>query len=766
MANDEIKTRIGVDYEGGDDMRRAAEDARNLGQAANQGGDQAESAARGARDQAKATEDLGQQNREAAQSQQQLSQETREGEQAQDQAVRSERKRRQSIGDMREELIAEIEAEQRYQQEVKEGTQQDQRATAASQARQRRINELTKGLATRARAEQEAARRIRETANANERAGSAAGQADRATGSLTGTIGMAAGALSGMAGGVLGAGGLITAFEALNDRLEKNNQYLRENAQLSRDAAESQLDLVALSGVSDPEEVAFVERVGQFSGEGAGRTARTLATAKSQFPNASQEQIRELTTLAARQSRISESSSTELLGGLSAIFRSTGDADAASNILNQAITEAGEVDPGRLAREIGKFIGVGEEIGGMTPGESAGFAASATGLGLPNEISITGMRAFMTSLAGGRSPDGQKVLGRIGAERDDPMRAIEQIVQARESGQINERELIDIVGEEGLPVLAKLSNRDTFEDFRSRVERVAAAETSDRLLLADKEPGIFGDQRQNLNLLAKQQEQKAINTRASDTRALEAEAARKVIEARLAEATKEGLISPYQADVQLQWYDKGIASGMSAERAAAFAENRSVSPSLFQGGKDLLFNTVTDPFGVASRGNVELDEAVSQELEQGAQLDPDEQRSEVPIEKPFGFSWERRLNQRVRQMYQGDDEAPSTPDQRSIDQAVDQADSMPAPQGMRQPSPVVPVPGSARGDESELETAVTQGQPAPGVQVTRQGDQHNQTIIYNDNRTNVAQQFNQGKNPLTAPHSRRHGYRNKWGGRD
>jgi len=60
---------------------------------------------------------------------------------------------------------------------------------------------------------------------------------------------------------------------------------------------------------------------------------------------------------------------------LSTINKFTNDPVRASNILDQAITEAGEIDPAKFSPLLGKFLPVGVGIGGLQPAEAAGLLA-------------------------------------------------------------------------------------------------------------------------------------------------------------------------------------------------------------------------------------------------------------------------------------------------------------------------------------------------------------------------------------------------------
>lgn len=413
----------------------------------------------------------------------------------------------------------------------------------------------------------------REATRAQKQYADQADDSGNRTNFLTGMISKVTGALGGFVSGIIGGFGINEALDAYNRRVEASNRLLEENAQRTREAAQARLDLIALSGFESPEKVAFLDQAAALSGRSQSEVARVQTLLESRFPNADKAQLEQLGLLTAAQGQLTEAPLSSLADPLASLFDLTKDPVKASNLLNAAIDQAGEPDPAKLGPLIAKFAAVGTSVGGLDAGESTGFAAAATGLGLVNESAVTGLVRLTLGIRGKGTPEGSEVLEREGINTDSLPQALQQIIKAYREGRIKREELESIGGAEGLPVLGKLAADQQVEaDFFAKVAAVNAAEDRDTLILADKSQGAFKSDIQRLNLLAKQEEAKLGSIQASDVGAVRGDAAKAIIARILAEAQQRGELTAYDAEQIQKSFDRGISKGYDPKIAANLAE--------------------------------------------------------------------------------------------------------------------------------------------------------------------------------------------------
>lgn len=493
-----------------------------------------------------------------------------------------------------------------------------------------------------------AAEKTRDQGEATDEAKGKTGEASAELGHLTNALGINLASITGMVGGIVGVGGLIAAYQQWLENIEAVNQRLQENAQIVRDNAEARLNFVALQGVESAEDVERIDAFAAFAGRSPGEIARVQGSLRSQFPNASSQDISNLTLEVAAASQLTDASPTELAQGLSVIFREVGDARVAGNIFQEAIQQAGEAEPGRLAQEVGKFIGIGSQIGGLDAGEAAGFAAAGTGLGLPNEEATTGLKNVLFAIRGRGTPEGNEILDGLGIDRENVINALQQISAARQAGQIDDAQLEAIGGREAAPVFAALSDPIKLQNFLASVGAVDAAEDFEGRIVTDKAESIFTPGSiQSANLLIKQLEAQTESVRASDQRAARVAEARAALELRLAELEQNADdpirgVTAADSKVILEEFDFQTANGASIEEALERAEQRDSSrvnvgriPSFvpFVGDRNFV---IGQPGTTETRSRENLiTDPVLRSIEEGPQIDPeaviDNQQSSGPI---------------------------------------------------------------------------------------------------------------------------------------
>ncbi|MBI1369135.1 MAG: hypothetical protein GC162_10835 [Planctomycetes bacterium] len=407
--------------------------------------------------------------------------------------------------------------------------------------------------------------------------------------------------VTGLASVFIGGFGINALLERYNSMLEENNRLLEENAEKTRRAADARLDLVALSGFESPEDIAFLDEASSLSGRSQSEVARAQTLITSRFPNASKEQIQQLVMLTAAQGQITEAPLTSLADPLGTLFNATKDPVKASNLLNEAIKQAGEPDPAKLGPLIGKFNSIGSAVGGLDAGESTGMVAAVTGLDIPNDQATTGLARLVIALRGAGTPDGRKILSREGITGDDLIGSIKQITAAYRAGKISRAELEQIGGAEALPIIAKLTDPQIEKDFFAKVGAVNAAEDrTDLIIEQNTRSGLSGDI-QRLNLLAKQEEAKTAAIQSSDVNAIERDAARATMIRVLNEAQRRGEITPYYVNQAIEGFDRS----MSVDSTSAEAIHGALTEAEMN----------TSQFGI--RPAINLEDRVNESLKRG-----------------------------------------------------------------------------------------------------------------------------------------------------
>jgi len=454
----------------------------------------------------------------------------------------------------------------------------------------------------------------RKKTDATKEAGNQAQVAGEKNEGLAGALAAVQSGAMGFVSTLAGAAGLNALMAEYQQRIAAVNQSLIENAKLTRDAAQARLDLVALKGVEKKEDVLFIDQAAAIAGRGAGEVARTMAVVKSRLPNASDEQIKELVGAIAYKGQQTEAPLVQLAEPFINLFQKTKSARTASNVLEETIKQAGEVDPGKIGPLMAKVMGTARSVGKMSTGEAAGFTAAATGLGLVNEVAVTGVEKLILGIRGkaGVEGPGAEIMDREGIDRGSVSGALRQVTSAYREGRITDAELESIGGVEGLRVLGKLTDKQTETDFFSKVDAVVASESRTTDDVFDKSQTLFGKGSiQGGNLQVKQLESEVGSVRAGDERALRADIGRKTVELILRKAQAQGSISPGDVDLKLEAYGKALGQGDDPVTAAERVE---FDKSTFDGIKSI--------FTGQSRFGPELGRGVFESLQLGPNLDP------------------------------------------------------------------------------------------------------------------------------------------------
>lgn len=574
-------------------------------------------------------------------------------------AARTERR-----GSAEQRLRARLEelslAEARHQQRLRSGIQVSNEDRAASERRAREIDRVSARLALHAQATQLSSDAIR-------RHGLAAEEAAGPQGLLNNLLATGADRAAGFVAGFAGLQGVRALYQEWIQDIETANQRLQENARLVRENAEARLDLVALQGVEDPGRVAQLDAIATFAGRRPAEVSRVAAVLAGRFPNENQATIDSLLTEVAAAGQLTPEPLQALAEPLALIFEKTRDARTAGNILQAAFEQAGESNPARLAEEIGKFIAVGQQIGGLSVAQATGFAAAGTSLGLPREVATTGLKNVLFAIRGEGTPKGREVLEREDIEHGgdaDVEVALQQISRAFVAGRLSPADLENIGGREAAPVFSALADPQKLAAFFRSVAAVEQSQTESSRRATGKAETLFTpDKIQGLNLLAKQAEVAEEVERAGSVRAAREEAARKILSRLVEQRIEEGALTPSLGERVKKEFDTLLAEGFTVEQAIRSAEevpNTDQFPFRFRnpitGRSESLFFPVREE----QRGRSDLLEApLLRELSRGPQTDPGEPPPLVarPPESPKPKRPAQPVEDRVRGKLEGQDAA-------------------------------------------------------------------------------------------------------------
>lgn len=466
-------------------------------------------------------------------------------------------------------------------------------------------------------------------------------EANRNSGAALSTL---TGQLSGLVGGLVGAGGVVAAYDEWIQRIEIASERQKELGTATRQATEDRLNLAALRGVETPEQVAELDRLAVFAGRHQGEAARLATLVQSVLPASTftDQQRRELLIESATIGQSNTASLPAIAGGLTPLVLSGATARQAGNLFQAAVTEAGEPDPAKLAEVIGEFLAVGQEVGGLDRGEATGFAAAVTGLGIKRDIAKTGLKNLILGIRAPQGDEAEAALASLGIDASTPIEeALRRISSGVQSGAINQTDIINIAGREGVAVALKLAGPQTLDQFFSRVGNVDAAEDLGGSASVAKNTGIFQPGSfQALNLQAKQAEVETGSIEAGNSIAARAAAGRAELQKRLAELEARGELSPSEAKVILDEYDVQIGFGRSVEEAVRQAERTPrvesllirrdpISGERFQlfGGPqkqdiDQLFDEIAEKRDGIPRRSDFIEGPVIEALESGPSIDP------------------------------------------------------------------------------------------------------------------------------------------------
>ena len=510
---------------------------------------------------------------------------------AAEQANRKSQVREQSNRGLRVSLDRLTREQVQHEQSVQQGARADEQAVAQSERRQRIIQRLSQRLARQEDLQDEVNRRVRESVGVHRAAATAAEEHGREVEDASDQVESLTdrhGVLENKITGVVSAAGAIgiarTGYQEWLQDIETINQKLKEQAELVRAGAEARLDLVALRGVEDPELVRSLDQAATIAGRSPGEVYRVAAIVESQFPNATDEEKSALVQEIAIRGQATSAPLQSLAGPISGIFRALqadgteNPALVAGNLFDEAVSQAGQVDPALLGRSIGGFLQIGRSVGGLDTAESVGYASAATGMGLQDEVAITGLRNVMLAIRGRGTPEGREVLASLGIEAGggaDVEEALRTISSAAQSGSLGPAELESLVGKEALSTFTTLIEPRMLADFFAKVNAVEAQETrSDRIVTERVEGFAEPGSIQAFNLLSKQAESEGEGIRGRSVIAAEQDSVRRIVDVVLEERLAAGEITEELAERIRTELDEQLAAGASLERALFQASTR------------------------------------------------------------------------------------------------------------------------------------------------------------------------------------------------
>lgn len=416
----------------------------------------------------------------------------------------------------------------------------------------------------------EAVRRLREVAQTEQQvagatrtAGEEAEQTSRKGAGMNATYAAMASQMKTLVAGMLGTNGVIAVYRMLNEEMERN-------ARLTREAADAQLDLQYLSQTFDPQEREFVNRAAVAAGRQLPETLRAYAGLKSFFPGLDDQTLQSLFLQIAETAVTTTAPLETLTGAFQGLFDVTRDPQQAQNILRQTIVQGGRSDPGVISKLLGKFLGPGINVGGLSPAQAAGAVAGVTGLTTQQpEEQVQGLLTFMLQVMGDSPPEVKRLLAKAGVDTSQGFfPAIEGITSAVNRGALSKAQFQTIVSREGIKVASALLDPTKRAEFFAKINRVVEAGASDRDLTADAIANQFrADPTAARNYAIKQAEAREQIMRAQDADALEIELGAKLLENTLYE---QGM-NVVGRKSALGLYRSLTAFGMAPENAASIS---------------------------------------------------------------------------------------------------------------------------------------------------------------------------------------------------
>jgi hypothetical protein len=211
-------------------------------------------------------------------------------------------------------------------------------------------------------------------------------------------------------------------------------------------------------------------------------------------------------------------------------------------------------------------------VGGLSSIEAAGLASGSTQLGLAAEPAATSLLNLMRAVRGNGTPEGNKIMQRIGVNREDTIMALRQIGEAVERGDIARQEMEQFGGADAMKVMAALGDPNKRGVFFSAINNaVNAGQNPDSLVLGDQQNIFSGNPQLAFNQAMKVLETQIDSSKAQSTRAQEVAFTRKVLEQTLLEMEDKGEISAASRESALGWYDFWVAPGRDTKIAAGMA---------------------------------------------------------------------------------------------------------------------------------------------------------------------------------------------------
>lgn len=288
--------------------------------------------------------------------------------------------------------------------------------------------------------------------------------------------------------------GISTAINAVTKAIEANSRAMEENARIIESQQQSLLRLQFLGDYykERPElrkEVAAYAEMGRRQPE---EVADAMYSLRSKASKLTETQQRDILVQALETGRTDPAMPLNTLIDMYTLYsKLTGatDANRTQNVLQRTIEQAGGTGAD-VANYMPQFLPLGLS-GGLTGAESAGLWAYATTQTASPAIATTGLRATFMGLQGKGSPEGQKLLTKLGIDPAMPFRQKIQILAKQyASGQLSLADAEQIAGREGASIMLSLAQNPAA--MEATIGSVVAADTGNMDITRDMITGLMG----------------------------------------------------------------------------------------------------------------------------------------------------------------------------------------------------------------------------------------------------------------------------------
>ena len=316
----------------------------------------------------------------------------------------------------------------------------------------------------------QAERDVRGVADATEDVGEATEQTGGKARAAEGPVSELGAELRNMALAHVGIEKLTQAFQVLK-------QDLIETAEAAKGFAESFRDLQFLSEEFDPRTRKFVGAAAAVAGRGMQETAEAFAEFKSKLPELDQTTQMQAFLEVAELGRTTAGPLTGLVAAYASIANVTGERDPqkTQNIIAKLKELAPETDVAAIGESIAEPLAAGQAAG-LTTAETLGLTEVIAKKVADQRKGATAARSFILALGGRGTPEGQKVLKRVGAEPGaDVLETLDLLSQAYAAGEVSTADVEALFGREVVAGgLAAITGADLVRDFTAQIQAAAA----------------------------------------------------------------------------------------------------------------------------------------------------------------------------------------------------------------------------------------------------------------------------------------------------